>query len=214
MSTKRPGFSREETNRALTLIKFLEEQPESFDFHHPVDFKGLGLDDYPLIIKKPMDLSTIKKNLKNSRYNSFEEFLQDVMLIWDNCRTYNMSDSPIFHQADIMERHMQRYCSQHGIPLDLPVKRAKAEPDSQTIELQEKIDLSESLKKISHPALGKVVEMIEKDCPSALHHLPEEKLQLRIDALDEATFKKIAKFTLQELNEDERSEPIKKVKFS
>lgn len=214
MSQKRPGFSREETNRALTLIKHLEEQPESFDFQHPVDFKALGLDDYPLIIKKPMDLSTIKKNLKNSRYSGFDEFLQDVNLIWDNCRIYNMSDSPVYHQADIMERCMQRYCSQHGIQLDLPSKRSKTENESATIELQEKIDLSDGLKRISHQALARIVEIIEKDCPSAINHLPEERLQLKIDALDLATFKKIAKFAFQELNEDDGSAPLKKLKVS
>lgn len=79
--SKRVGLSREESNRIQGLIKYLEDQNESLDFLQPLDYKGLGLDDYPLIIKKPMDLSTVKKNLKNSRYNSTEEAFEDLMLI-------------------------------------------------------------------------------------------------------------------------------------
>ena len=79
--SKRVGLSREESNRIQGLIKYLEDQNESLDFLQPLDYKGLGLDDYPLIIKKPMDLSTVKKNLKNSRYTSTEEAFEDLMLI-------------------------------------------------------------------------------------------------------------------------------------
>ena len=79
--SKRVGLSREESNRIQGLIKYLEDQNESLDFLQPLDYKGLGQDDYPLIIKKPMDLSTVKKNLKNSRYNSTEEAFEDLMLI-------------------------------------------------------------------------------------------------------------------------------------
>ncbi|ODV66940.1 hypothetical protein HYPBUDRAFT_109370 [Hyphopichia burtonii NRRL Y-1933] len=45
--------------------------------------------NYGLIIKKPMDLNTILKKLKNLAYNSKKEFVDDVMLIWSNCLTYN-----------------------------------------------------------------------------------------------------------------------------
>jgi hypothetical protein len=39
-------------------------------FREPVDWKGLGLYDYPQIIKKPMDLGTVKKNLKAKKYTN------------------------------------------------------------------------------------------------------------------------------------------------
>lgn len=45
--------------------------------------------NYGLIIKKPMDLNTVMKKLKNLQYNSKQEFVDDIMLIWSNCLTYN-----------------------------------------------------------------------------------------------------------------------------
>lgn len=45
--------------------------------------------NYALIIKKPMDLNTVMKKLKLLQYNSKSEFVDDLMLIWTNCLTYN-----------------------------------------------------------------------------------------------------------------------------
>lgn len=45
--------------------------------------------NYGLIIKKPMDLNTVMKKLKSLSYNSKSEFLDDLMLVWNNCLTYN-----------------------------------------------------------------------------------------------------------------------------
>ncbi|SCU94551.1 LANO_0E07140g1_1 [Lachancea nothofagi CBS 11611] len=45
--------------------------------------------NYYQIIKKPMDLNTVLKKLKTYQYNSKQEFVDDVMLIWKNCLTYN-----------------------------------------------------------------------------------------------------------------------------
>lgn len=45
--------------------------------------------NYGLIIKTPMDLNTVMKKLKSLSYNSKSEFVDDLMLIWNNCLTYN-----------------------------------------------------------------------------------------------------------------------------
>jgi len=39
----------------------------------PVDWKGMGLFDYPTLIKKPMDLGTVKKNLSGRKYKTIPE---------------------------------------------------------------------------------------------------------------------------------------------
>lgn len=53
----------------------------------------MALSDYPLIIKNPIDLGTIKKKLTMNRYQFVEEVLDDIQLIWDNCKTYNSAGS-------------------------------------------------------------------------------------------------------------------------
>ena len=42
-----------------------------------------------LVIKKPMDLGTMTKKLKQLAYNSKKEFVDDLNLIWSNCLKYN-----------------------------------------------------------------------------------------------------------------------------
>lgn len=45
--------------------------------------------DYYEVIKTPMDLGTMLRNVKNGRYKSKAQFTRDLDLIWDNCLTYN-----------------------------------------------------------------------------------------------------------------------------
>ena len=96
MIASRVGLSREETIKSTNLLKLLERHPDSYEFRHPVDYQGLGLPDYPDIIKVPMDLSTVKQNLKSGDYQSMQDFLLDLHLIWDNCKIYNPEES-VFH---------------------------------------------------------------------------------------------------------------------
>ena len=81
--------------KALEIVKSLEKLPEAINFLKPVDYKALGLIDYPVIIKNPIDLSTIRKKIKAEKYNCIEEVIEDLNLIWENCRTYNQAGSVI-----------------------------------------------------------------------------------------------------------------------
>lgn len=51
-----------ERRRLLDLLLFELPQTHTFEdaFLEPVDWKALGLTDYPIVIKQPMDLGTIK----------------------------------------------------------------------------------------------------------------------------------------------------------
>jgi hypothetical protein len=88
-------MGREEKKKVTQLLQNLLDSVDSADFRHPVDWKAFNLIDYPMIIKKPMDLGTVKKNLNNNVYETVEDFLRDIDLIWTNCKTYN-KDNPVF----------------------------------------------------------------------------------------------------------------------
>ncbi|KAH9410896.1 bromodomain-containing protein [Ordospora pajunii] len=45
--------------------------------------------DYYEVIKRPMDLSIVQKKI--GKYNTFEEFKDDLDLIWSNCLEYNQA---------------------------------------------------------------------------------------------------------------------------
>lgn len=56
----------------------------------------MGLTDYPFIIKNPMDLGTVNNKLKDDKYRYVEEYLDDVQLVWDNCKSYNAPGTVYF----------------------------------------------------------------------------------------------------------------------
>jgi len=49
----------------------------------------LSSQDYFTIIKKPMDMSTIKKKLEQNAYYCSKECIDDFRLMFTNCYTYN-----------------------------------------------------------------------------------------------------------------------------
>ena len=52
--------TREELEQCKSLLTNIMDMPQAGAFLEPVDWKTLGLTDYPQIIKHPMDLGTIK----------------------------------------------------------------------------------------------------------------------------------------------------------
>ena len=67
-----------------------KHQQYAWPFYQPVDVKALGLHDYYEVIKKPMDLSTVQKNMDNDIYKTKDEFADDVRLIFSNCLTVSL----------------------------------------------------------------------------------------------------------------------------
>ena len=54
-----------------------------------------------------------------AKFATFEEFLLDLQLIWDNCKTYNMAGSDIYKLCERMEkmarRELQKWKSANGL---------------------------------------------------------------------------------------------------
>lgn len=57
-------------NDMLKIVCVFLARPESAPFREPVNWKALGLVDYPKVVKKPMDLGTIKRKIENGEYTS------------------------------------------------------------------------------------------------------------------------------------------------
>lgn len=64
--------------------------------------------DYYDIIKKPMDLTTLKDNIKNSKYKSKDAFQEDVMLIFKNAKTYNQKRTIYYKCAVELQEHAEK----------------------------------------------------------------------------------------------------------
>ena len=98
--TDKTEIAKDDHTRLKECLNDIEEDPKSYEFREPVPWKELGLTDYPEIIKKPMDLRTVRKNLGKGKHKRYEDFFRDVQLIWDNCKTYNIQGSDIYKMAE------------------------------------------------------------------------------------------------------------------
>ncbi|NXI69016.1 BRDT protein, partial [Anseranas semipalmata] len=86
------------------VMKALWRHNFSWPFHHPVDAAALNLPDYYSIIKKPMDLSTIKKRLEHNYYTKAAECIEDFKTMFLNCYIYNKPGDDIVFMAQELEK--------------------------------------------------------------------------------------------------------------
>ncbi|PIL29378.1 hypothetical protein GSI_09430 [Ganoderma sinense ZZ0214-1] len=74
-------------------------------FYRPVDPVNMGIPEYPNFVKKPMDLSTMKKKLDAGEYSTAEKFRDDFKLMIKNCTTFNPPSNPV-HEAGKALQHL------------------------------------------------------------------------------------------------------------
>ena len=70
----------------------------SWPFRKPVDAKKVP--DYYNIIKEPMDLEKVQKQIKEGYYLTRDMFKRDLMKIFDNARTYNQEETIYYKYAN------------------------------------------------------------------------------------------------------------------
>lgn len=57
---------------------------------------------YSIIIKNPMDLSTMKEKIDSNEYTNIMEYRDDLILMCENCMTYNKPDTIYYQSAKKM----------------------------------------------------------------------------------------------------------------
>ncbi|KYM76533.1 Transcription initiation factor TFIID subunit 1 [Atta colombica] len=76
-----------------SILNEMRDLPDVQPFLFPVNAKVVP--DYHKIIQRPMDLQTIRENLRLKKYQSREEFLADVNQIVENSTLYNGAKSSL-----------------------------------------------------------------------------------------------------------------------
>ncbi|CAJ0935060.1 unnamed protein product, partial [Mesorhabditis belari] len=71
------------------VMKHALKHKHAWPFTKPVHAIELGLADYHNVVKRPMDLATIEKRLKNFYYYTAVECMNDINTMFTNCYTYN-----------------------------------------------------------------------------------------------------------------------------
>ncbi|KAM6464744.1 tripartite motif-containing protein 66 isoform 1-T1 [Liasis olivaceus] len=97
------GLDEYDQKKCEKLVLLLFCNSLSLPFHEPVSPLARH---YYQIIKKPMDLSTIRKKLQKKdklHYSSSEELVADVRLMFWNCATFNYPDSEVAEAGRCLE---------------------------------------------------------------------------------------------------------------
>ncbi|KAJ6519584.1 hypothetical protein C8R45DRAFT_1057985 [Mycena sanguinolenta] len=84
----------------LSLLHRKQHYTVASPFYEPVDHVALDIPTYPKIVKKPMDLSTMRKKLENHEYPTALKFYDDFKLMIRNCFAFNPAGNPV-NQAGI-----------------------------------------------------------------------------------------------------------------
>jgi hypothetical protein len=182
--------STEKTLKSLYRIvcSFLSRQ-ESIPFREPVDYKALGLLDYPDIIKQPSDLGTIKSKLENNHYSTSEECVEEIRLVWKNCMLYNRDGSEYYHLADKFARAFEE-----------AYKTIRKHDDGQldmnrVPNIDERIQLSHDIFKIGNLELARVLTIVEDACPKAIsRNQSTDEVLINFDALTPHCFHTVSEY--------------------
>jgi len=167
-------------------------------FRDAVDWRGLGLFDYPQIIKRPMDLGLIKKKIDNSEYNSVQQAAEDIRLVWTNCMTYNMEGSDFYKLAKRLSRSfeekykaMLKELNMESLPGSGPGSADGGEPS-----LEEKRAFAKSLYKLEKEQLGKIILDLDAKCPNAItRNEQEDELEINVDNITSVVFHELYKYS-------------------
>ena len=173
-------ITEEDLKKLEEILDKIINDKNAAEFNAPVDYVKLRLFDYPNIIKHPMDLGTCKKKLLNGEYKLFQDFMDDMNLIWENCRLYNQAGSSIVKMADALDKKMHSLMHKQFKNL-----KAKAEQESSQNQLTEadRLKLADMIKKQSNEGLTQIVKIILKSCPDGIEDIDNDKLQIKIDFL-------------------------------
>jgi len=109
----------------IELVKKLVQ--DLFDTEYAIEFREPVSKDYTYYydtIPRPMDLGTIKKNLvlagNRKKYKTIQEVAADVRLTFNNARTFNLNDSPIYECAEILIQKFEDAYSALKAKLNFP----------------------------------------------------------------------------------------------
>ncbi|KAK4361269.1 hypothetical protein RND71_020221 [Anisodus tanguticus] len=86
---KRRKMDRSIKQQCGNILKTLMAHPSGWPFLVPVDPVQYNIPDYFTIIRKPMDLGTVKAKLDGNVYFDVDEFSADVRLTFANAMKYN-----------------------------------------------------------------------------------------------------------------------------
>lgn len=199
-----PAQSQEWAQMSKLLASFYAKT-DAEPFREAVDWKGLGLYDYPQIIKNPMDLGQVKRNIETNKYKSIHDAADDIRLIWKNCMTYNADGSDFYILAQNMSKRFEERFSKLLKEVNVADTDGKSKSDAEPT-LEEKRSFAKGLYKITKEELGKVITDLDQKCPASLtKNSAEDEVEINVDQISPATFHEVMKYVKDCIGDDKSS---------
>lgn len=211
-------MSQDDFDSALNLLNEIEKPKNKnkiWPFLQPVtDSEAPG---YSSVVKKPMDLSTVRSKLNRKSYDSFNSFVADLQLICDNCKLYNPENSEIYKLGIELERLFKREVDKKDGGLDTEItqirqkisdlmqklnslEEAKRMEDvnAVTYSIEEREKVGSSILALGREESDKVVEIIQRSC-SSFSYIGNDEIEVNIMTLPDYVIGEIQDF-LNRLN--------------
>ena len=138
-----------------------------------------------------MDLGTVKKNLLNHQYSNFKEFMDDINLIWNNCRTYNLPGSDIVKMANHCEKVFNKNMDKTFKNYNKIKKLSKTENEKLTPN--EKVKFADIIRQQTNETLQQIIKLLLKEAPRAIDDTDSEKFQIKLDSIEYKIYEMIIK---------------------
>ena len=160
----------EETKIKLQkILSSIIKLDEAYEFIEPVDYIKYNIPDYPKIIKHPRDLGSIKTKLEKNKYETLQDFLNDIQLVWDNCHTYNPPFNQITKYAECCEKKFKKEFEK--------IFKYSIEPSEEysheNIGINEKLELKEKIKELIDSEDYKALNNLKNYCLKIVPHIIE-----------------------------------------
>lgn len=178
------------------LVNQIYSKPDAEPFRDAVDWRSLGLYDYPQIVKKPMDLGSIKRKIEKEEYSTLHACGDDVRLVWDNCKAYNADGSDFYLLAESMSKKFEDKFQKLLKELNIPDKDEGGDVPEPTLD--EKKVFAKRLYKITKEELGKVIIDLDGICPAAItKNSAEDQVEINVDNISPVAFQKVMAYVTQ-----------------
>jgi|TARA_A100001015_G_scaffold319868_1_gene444223 hypothetical protein len=165
---------------ASTILKIINRR-DSEMFRDPVNWQDLGLLDYLDVVQKPMDLGTVRANMRSNKYANAEEAVEDVRLIWRNAQLYNAPGSHVYVKAKTLSDFFeQQWMNFTGDEVNRPPT---------TTEMQA---FARRCYKLDPDSVGKILNQIESACHNAILRKAESnEVEVNLDLIPWVVFRKL-----------------------
>ena len=139
-------------DEVLTEMERPRYQSYSHPFLEPVDPVAMNIPNYHQVIKKPMDVSTIRQKLNEQQYENLKEFESDFRLMFKNCYKFNPDTHPVHTQGrqyeDIFNQEMAKKNERIKALAPPSARESSQEEEDEEEEEEEEDEETEQQKKL------------------------------------------------------------------